>query len=385
MTQPPLRVLQVLEAIEGGTARHLVDVVRHTPGVEHIVVVPEQRVGGQTDRGAVPAMVAAGASIQLLDMRRDPVRPANALAVGRLIRLIRRTRPDVVHTHSSIGGLVGRLAAAACRVPRLYTPHAVTDVQAGIAVERVLGRITDVLIAVSPSERARVLDLGLVRPDRVRVVVNGIELDPPQPAAQPPDLRDRFGIPPASPLVGSISRLVPQKAPEHLAAAWAEAARASPEAHFVLIGAGPLQEQFDAAIDRLDVRGRVHQLEQLPEAWSVLDQLTVFSLASRFEGAPYALLEAARAGAAIAATDVVGTRDFVEDGVTGVLAPVDDPAALGRRIGELLSDAQWRRNVVEAARKRLAREFDVNMMGERLAAIYADASGRRSPLGRSSA
>jgi glycosyltransferase involved in cell wall biosynthesis len=368
---PMVRVLHVLEALEGGSARHVVDLTRSARGVDHEVVLPWKRVGAATDPLAARSMVAAGAVLHRLDMRRDPVRPANAASLLRLVGVIRQRRPDVVHAHSSIGGLLGRLAAAATRVPCVYTPHALTDVRAGLLVERALGPLTATLVAVSESERAHVLALGLVTPERVVVIPNGIEAEaPPRPLA-PLDLRADLGLTADSLLVGSISRLVPQKAPDVLVAAWAEVGRAVPEAHFVLIGSGPLQDVFDDAVRRCGLSDRVHQYPLLPDAWAVLDQLEVFTLASRFEGAPYSLLEAIRAGVPIAATDVVGTRDVIDHRSTGLLAPSEDGPALGRLVVELLRDEELRATTTKAARERLLREFTVDAMANGLIAAYS--------------
>lgn len=371
-----LRVLHVLEAIEGGTARHVVDLVRYATGVEHEVAIPRERRGGETDRLAAGAMAAAGARVHYVELRRDPVRFANAAGVAKLARLIHARRPHVVHAHSSVGGLVGRIAGAFCRTPRVYTPHGVTDIRSGVVAERVLGRITQRFIAVSPSERDHVLSLRLVTSDRLSTIVNGIEPHLPRHAGQPPDLRARFELAADAPIVGSVSRLVAQKAPEDLVAAWSHVASARPDVHFILIGAGVLQDRFDKAVDRLRLRDRVHQIRDLPGAPAVLDQFSVFTLASRFEGAPYSLLEAMRAGCPVAATDVVGTRDVIVPGVTGVLAPAGRPEALGRKIVHLLDDPGTASRLAVAAEDRVRREFGVARMGADTAALYEEVAGR---------
>src|SRR5262249_43523111 len=95
-----MTVLHVLEAIEGGVARHMVNLVRHVDA-EHIVVVPPERVGGVTDNAALAAIGAAGAQVEHLDMRRSPASPRTLAAVPKVNRLIARAKPDVVHGHSA--------------------------------------------------------------------------------------------------------------------------------------------------------------------------------------------------------------------------------------------------------------------------------------------
>lgn len=362
-------VLHILEALETGCARHLTDVVRTVQGWEHHVAVPSERVGGTTDRQAVDRMVAAGATVHRVEMRRFPVHPRNAVSWLQLSALARRLRPAIVHGHSSIGGAHARTITTGAH--RAYTPNGLAAGRLARAVERGLGRATDLFVAVSPSERDEVLRRRLVAPGRITVIPNGIEADPPRSE----DLRALLSLDAEVPLVGSMGRLSHQKAPEVLVSAFDAVARADPEARFVLIGDGPLRAEVDAAVaGSAHLRTRLHHLPVLPDAAAYLHDLDVFVLASRFEGGPYAPLEAMRAGVPVVATDVVGTRDAV-DPTTGVLVPADDPAALAAAVRALLSDAPRRRSLGEAGRATVRDRFDVRQMGTRLAAAYDELLG----------
>jgi len=357
-----------MEALEGGTARHLVDLVRHTAGVRQEVVVPAERSAGVTDRDAVPAMQAAGATVHHLPMRRAPWKPGNAAAAAGLARLARRMRPDLVHAHSSLGGALARLAVRG--TPIVYTPNGLTTARAYLGVERILGRRTDRLIAVSKSEGELVARLGLVPPERLVVIPNGIDLEPVPPDTR--DLRALIGLPPTAPLIGTIGRLVPQKAPTWFVAACAEVARRRPDVHFVLIGSGPLQAEVDHEVGRHRLENSFHQLPSLVGAAGVLGQLDVVTLLSHFEGGPYLPLEAMRAGTPVILSDVTGNRDVIEDGVSGfVVAPGDAGAAAHAAI-RLLEDGETRASMVGAARRRLAGRFDVRQMGRRTGELYRE-------------
>jgi glycosyltransferase involved in cell wall biosynthesis len=361
-------VLHVLEALEGGTARHLADLVRHAEGVRHEVVVPVERSAGVTDRDAVPAMVAAGAVVHHLPMSRTPWAPGNARAAAGLVQLRRRVGPSVVHAHSSIGGALARVIPWGA--PIVYTPHALTDGRAYLAVERLLARRTDRLIAVSQSEGELVLQAGLVTPERLVVIPNGIDLEPPAPDGR--DLRAMIGAPPDAPLLGSLARLIPQKAPAWFVAACAEVALRRPDAHYVLIGSGPLQGELDREVRRHRLEGHFHQLPHLPAAAAVLGQLSVVALLSRFEGGPYLPLEAMRAGTPVIVTDVVGNRDVVEDGVTGFVVPPADAWTAADRVVRLLEDEGTRSAIVAEGRHRLAEHHDIRSMGRRTADVYRE-------------
>jgi len=362
-------VLHVLEAVEGGTARHVIDVVSTVHGWEHHVALPERRVGAPTDRLAAGRLRDAGAVLHVIDMRRAPWHPANARAVARLRGLRREVRPAVVHGHSSIGGALGRLAVVGTRVPFVHTPNALARGRLAVTVERLLGRRTTRLVAVSPSEAAEVRRLAIVADDRVVTIPNGVALPGPPPTL---DLREHIGLGADVPLVGTVGRLIDQKAPQRFLELCVAVAHRCPSARFLLVGDGPMRPLVNAHPARLELGDRLHHLVELPDAGSVLGQLDVFVLTSRFEGAPYAPLEAMRAGTAVVLTDVVGNRDVVVDGDSGVLVDEHDVAAMAARVAELLADGDRRRAMGDAARRRVAAEFDRARAGRRLAALYEE-------------
>lgn len=372
-----VRVLHVLEAIRGGTSRHVVDLVRSTPDVAHHVAVPH---GGRTaaasgavvDRKAMDVLVQAGALLHPVEMHRTPVHPANLTASRALRKLIRSIRPDVVHGHSQVGGAMARIAAIGLRTPVFYTPNGLSPNRLLLRVERVLGRLTTMLIAVSASEATFARDSTLVSPMRVTVVPNGIDLEPP--AGPSPDLRTLAGIPAGAQIVGSVIRLVPQKAPHLLVEVCSEVAKCHPDVHFLLVGLGPLQDDLDRAVTHAGLRSRWHQIPHLPEAAAAMDQLDVFVLFSAFEGGPYTPLEAMRSGVPVVLTDVVGNRDVVEPGVSGLIAPFGDVKALAEAVSSLLEDPGHARAIAVAGRRRLESCFSLTAMGASMTDLYRRAS-----------
>lgn len=369
-----LRVLHVLEALEGGTARHLVDVVRTVGGVEHHVAIPSRRVGGLTDVLAAGRMEAAGAVVHVTEMRRSPLRVHNAAALAALAVILRRTRPVVVHGHSSIGGALGRVVGTAARLPRVYTPNGMAQSRAALAIERGLGPLTDRLVATSASEAAFVVARRIVPVQRLVTIPNGIEVDGWEAPSTTPDLRTLLGLAPRVPLVGTVSRLVPQKAPERFARLAGMVLAERPDAHAVLIGDGPLRHEIDVVRLPSGTADRFHHLPALDDAGAALGQLDAFILTSRFEGCPYAALEAMRGGTPVVLSDVVGNREIVVDGVSGHLVDEQDVPAMAALVLHLLAD-EARRGELGAAGRDSVRGFDVGRMGEAVAAIYADLTG----------
>jgi glycosyltransferase involved in cell wall biosynthesis len=374
------RVLHVLEALAGGTSRHVVDVVRHTPDVVHEVAIPKRRVGWVTDETAADEMRAAGARLHRVEMRRSPANGRNAAALASLRRLITTIQPDIVHGHSSVGGALARLAAWDLPVPSVYTPNGLATSTPIVLAERLLARRTKRFVAVSASEGDLAVRLGIVPADRLAIIPNGIDPTAPPPAA--PDLRSRLGLAPGEPLIGSVARLVPQKAPLDYVKACATVARERPSAHFVLIGSGPLESAVDKEVLRLGLSRLFHRLEVLPGAAAALGDLDVLVSTSRFEGGPYAPIEAMRAGTAVVLSDVVGNRDAIEPGTSGLLVPEGDVDGFAAAILALLCDDDLRARLGAAGRARVDRSFDVASMGRALTGVYHELATRHDRAGR---
>ena len=310
----------------------------------------------------------AGATVHTVEMRRSPVTRRNARALLELRRLTSEIGAEIVHGHSSIGGALARVAALTTRRPCVYTPNGVATGAGAIAIERALARCTTRIIAVSPSEAALLRERHIATEPRVVVIPNGIEIDATPPA--PTTLRQRLDLPSGAPLVGTVARLVPQKAPERFVAMASAVHRARRDVQFVLIGDGPLRSDVERAVEVADLRAVFHHLLALPDASAVLGELDVFVLTSRFEGGPYTPLEAMRASTAVVLSDVVGNRDVVEPGRSGVLVPENDTDGMAKAVVELLVDDARRAELGRAGRERVRTAFDVMSTGRMLADVY---------------
>lgn len=365
----PVHVLHVVEAIETGVIRHVVDLVENVDAV-HSVVMPVRRHGGATDDVAVARIAASAHAVHAVPMRRSSASATNLAAIVRVRSLVRRTRPDVVHGHSTVGGAVARLGAAGSGVPCVYTPHGLSPRLPARVTERLIAPLTDRFVALSESEARHANSRRLATSATTAVVPNGIDTESPEPSA--PSLAARLGLDDATPMVVTVGRLAAQKAPEVVIAAWQQIARAHETVHFAWLGEGEDRRQTQELVDAGPAARRIHLLGHVDGASSLLDGVDVFVLASRYEGAPYAPLEAMRAGVAVVATDVVGTRDCIESGHNGVLVPPDDPNTLAREVLRLLDSHDERRRLAANAQNVLEAEFSLAQMCRRTEALYAD-------------
>ena len=313
-----------------------------------------------------------------------PVQPAQDARAARAVhRVLREVRPRVLHTHMAKAGSVGRSAAIALgrdRPKLVHTFHGhvlegdfnPAVQRAFVEAERMLARRTDVLVAVSPQIRDQLLELRIGRPDQYRVISLGLDLDGFLAVAAPAGaLRRQLGLEPAVPLVGIVGRLVPIKAVDVLLHAIASLN----DVHLAVVGDGVERASLEQIARDLGIAERVHFTgwsEDVPAAMSDLD---VVALTSRNEGTPVALIEALAAGRPVVATDVGGVRHVVEDGVTGLLAPMDDARVVGARIAELLADPAQGARLAAVGRERVTQRFGCGRLVADIRKLYGELIG----------
>jgi glycosyltransferase involved in cell wall biosynthesis len=374
-------VLQVLEATEGGTRRHLRDLVGALDPAGFRCALAVSCLRAPDFLSDVAAYRSRGVPVTELRISRgiSPVSDLSGL-LG-LIRCVRRVRPDLIHAHSAKAGFLARLAGAACRVPVIYTPHVFPFLMACGERRRALYRLlergvlpaTAALIAVSGEEEAEALALGYPR-GRVFRIPNGVA---PAGNADAPTVAPS---PPAFPTVGFFGRLVPQKGPDVLLDAAAEVVVHLPQVRFVFHGDGGLAETLRARAEERDLATHVRFAGAYPQADAVglMRQVDVVAVPSRWEGCPYVVLEAFQAGVPVVASAVGGIADLVQDGVNGLCVPAGNAEALGDALLTLLRDPQKRRLLAERGRARAA-EHTVAAMAASVAEVYrAVLEARRS-------
>jgi glycosyltransferase involved in cell wall biosynthesis len=309
----------------------------------------------------------------------DPLR--DAWAVFQLSRVLRRERVSILHAHGAKAGLVGRLAAVSARTPVVFfTVHNSVFYAEWPAykkgflalAEKALARYTCRIITVSEALRQELIAREGLKPEHVVTVYNGINPEEFQVAEPREALRRRLGLPVEAPLVGTVTRLVPQKGLCYLIEA---AALFPPEERpvFVVVGDGPLRAELRELADKSGVSSRFVLAGVRRDVPLILGALDLLVLPSVTEGLGLILLEAMAASLPVVATAVGGVPEVVLDGETGVLVPPGDPAALARAIADLLRVPERARRLGAAGRERVARLFTVERMVGQISALYQEA------------
>jgi glycosyltransferase involved in cell wall biosynthesis len=384
---PPMRkaprVLHVItRLVVGGAQENTLLTVR---GLQSLGYEVELAVGPETGPEGSLA-VPEGTVVHWIPSLVREIRPlADARALWALYRIMRRGY-DVVHTHTSKAGVLGRIAARWASVPLVvHTPHGHVYHGYGgrlrsrlfVWVERLLAGWTDALVALTESERQDHLREGVGRPERWHVIPSGVEIERYQ---RPSPLRRRdVGLPEDAFVVGCVARLVPVKGIEDAIEATARLTDLSPPVHLVLVGDGPQRPALERRVEERGLGGRVHFLGLRRDVPDLLPLFDLVVLPSRNEGMGRAIVEAQAAGVPVVATRVGGIPDLVAHGETGVLVPPADPAALATAIRSLAEDGGTWARMKAAARVRVARDLSAEAMVRALDALYRHAAGRERP------
>jgi glycosyltransferase involved in cell wall biosynthesis len=381
-TPAPIRVLRLFSRLNvGGPSVH---VILLTAGLAAKGYTTRLVIGTEAPHEGNLLDLAAekGVTCEAMASLGREIRPFQDLqALLGLYRLMRDYRPQVVHTHAAKAGLLGRLAARLAGVPvvvHTYHGHVLRGYfgPAKTALfrrlETAMAGLSDALVAVSPGVKGDLVELGVARSDRFRVVPLGLELEPLAGPLPRGGLRREHGIPLDAPLVGMVGRLVPIKdVPTFLRAA-ARVRQITPEVRFALVGDGeerPLLQDLCARLGLAEAVTFHGWRRDMPSVYGDLDVVVNTSLN---EGTPVALIEALAAGRPVVATRVGGTPDLLRGGELGRLVPAGDAEAVAAAILESLRDGQDSVTRARAAQGHILREHSAARLIADVDALYRE-------------
>ncbi len=301
------------------------------------------------------------------------------LAVFRLTRFIKRGKYTIVHTHSSKAGILGRWAAWLAGTPIIvhtvhgwgHTPRQHLLVQKiYILLEKLTLPITTQLIVVSPRDIEKGIKADIGRAEDYTVIRSGIELDRfGHPKISREKMRTSLDIPQNVPVIGTVARLSPQKAPLDFVRAMAIVAKNIENAHFVIVGDGALRAQVETLAEELGIAHKLHLIGLRRDIPELIVTFDIFALSSLWEGLPRVLPQAMATGLPIVATAVDGNTEAVTDGENGFLTPPGNPSAFAKAIIKLLHNPQLAKQMGQAS-KAHATEFGAKKMVDNIAALY---------------
>jgi glycosyltransferase involved in cell wall biosynthesis len=296
-----------------------------------------------------------------------------------LLSFLRNCRPEILHTHTSKAGTLGRLAGWLARVPIIiHTPHG--HVFYGyfghrvsrffLLMEKLLGRITQHVVALTPAEARDYLAFGVVKQEGLSIIHSGVDLGLFQGGSRKRyQKRIALGIPPTAQVVGFVGWLLPIKGVSFLIRAMAGVVQQFPQSRLVLVGKGEQYIQLRQQTENLGLSERVCFLGWRRNIHEIMPCFDLLVLPSLNEGMGRVLVEAMAAGIPVVGSRVGGIPDLVKDGKNGLLVPPADEVALEQAILDLLRHESKRKRM-GAAGLEISQYYSLEAMVGQLSALY---------------
>lgn len=397
---PPCNKIKVIHVItrfdKGGSAENTFLTVRGLDKSRYDVLLikgsspadnsgdPEVRAA-QANIGAVRENHVRVATIRHLIRDLQPV--SDLIAFCALLRIIRLERPDIVHTHTSKAGILGRWAAWFCRVPVIvHTPHGHVfwgyfnplRTRLFIGLERCTARITNAIVTLTPQEREDHLRFRIAPEAEFTVIHSGVDLERfLANRLEEAEAKTTLGIPPGITVIGTAGRLTAVKGQEVLIRAASELIRRGDDLFLIFLGEGELRSELEELTFRLGITERVRFLGWRTDVARIMAACDIFCLPSLNEGMGKVLVEAMALGKPVVASDIGGIKDIVLHGENGLLVPVGDIAAWREAIGLLCRDPEGRHRMGDAGR-RIAPRYGSGEMIKMIDQLYGNLLAKQS-------
>ena len=330
---------------------------------------------------------SAGVRTVHLAHMRERISPVHdALACLELVRLIRRERFTVVHTHCSKAGFIGRVAARVAHVPvvvhtfHIFAAHQGLDRAHRLAylmLDRSVRRFAHRYVAVAPRVAREAVEQRIAPAGDIVVIPSAVDLEH-IPVTADPEVRASLGVPEDAPLVGTVGRIVAQKCPLDFVRMCAVIHAQRPDVRFVMVG--------DATLESADLETETRrEAERLgvpvvftgfrADAPRVAAAFDVYVVPSLYEGLGRAVTEAMASARPVVATAVNGVPDLVEPGVTGLLAAPRDPESLATAVLWMLDHPEDAKQMAAQGRDRVRSHFGPSVMCDALDELYGELLG----------
>jgi glycosyltransferase involved in cell wall biosynthesis len=306
----------------------------------------------------------SGLTLEVIpELGREIAFKSDTVTLFKLYQLMRRERPDIVHTHLAKAGFIGRIAARLAGVPVvLHSSHghifhgyfSPRKTRVFLMMERFGGSLSTRIVTSSDRLRDEIANFGITKKKRIEVIPYGFELNAfaSQPRAVG-QFRRSLNVPQGIKLIGAIGRLVPIKNVPLLLDAVLIARQSYEEIYLVIVGGGELRAELETRVQEMGLSEAVFFAGWQPDLLNVYADLDAVVLSSDNEGTPVVLIEAMAAGCPVVATHVGGVPDIITDGETGRIVPPRDPEALASALLAVFRESEKTNRMAVLARQRV--------------------------------
>jgi len=340
----------ITELDPGGAERALVRIATGLAAHDHEVTVVSLTGQGEL----VGELQAAGIGVECVNARGR----FDVTAIGRLTKLLRRIRPDIVQTFLFHANIAGRIAAHRAGVPIVCSGIRVAERRRNgyLWLDRRTERMVDLHVCVSEAVRKFSVEKGGLNEQKCVVIPNGVDFER-FAHAEPTDLSE-FGIPNGAPVVLFVGRLDPQKRPEWVIRAIEESdASCIAPAHVLFVGDGPLRRSLEEAAEKSAARGRIHLLGRRSDVPALMRAATVLALPSAWEGMPNVVLEAMASGLPVVATDADGLEELISGPELGFRSEINSEPRFRENLANAIGSPGLRPEIAVAAQHYVKSRF----------------------------
>lgn len=296
--------------------------------------------------------------------------------------MLQEIKPDIVHTHSSKAGILGRAAAAKLGIPAVHTIHGASFHYGQNPIAFELYRLAEKwaarrcakFISVCDAMTDQYVAAGIAPHQNFVTIYSGMEVEPFLTPPRPRELvRQELGLHPNDVVIGMIGRLFPLKGQEFVIAAAPAVVAQHPNAKFLLVGDGILRNEFEKYIADLGLTGHFLFTGLVPpnHVPELIHSMDIVVHTSLWEGLARVLPQALIAGKPVISYDVDGAKEVIISGETGYLLPPRSVAELSDAINILAADPTLRENFGRTGRERFTEQFRHQMMTRRIRDVYA--------------
>ena len=376
------RVVHIVEAMLGGIRQHVTDIIENLDQDKYdVYLVYSDRRADKAFFDEKGKLENCATLILCNEMQRE-LGTQDLEAYKALIRHLEKIKPDIVHCHSSKAGIVGRMAAKKCKVKTIiYTPHAyafetpdIGNLKKNVYIyaERFLSRYaTTMTINVSKGEMALAKQYRLDKDEKFTLIYNGIP-DIELPLKE--ELKKELGLKNDIYYVGVTARCARQKDPMTFLEIAEKIVKERNDVEFLYIGDGEMMKQMQSFVKGHKLENKIHLLGFRSDANRIVGALDVYLSTALYEGLPYSMIEAMRAGVPIVATDTVGNNELVIDGQNGRQFEIGDVEKAARLVNSQIERKEIK---VDLVRKSFKENFSLKAMMFKTNAVYAQSGADR--------
>lgn len=386
-TSQALRIVHVItRLINGGADENTVISCNYAAASGHDVFL----VHGADTRPEILAKVDQRVELVKVPTLVRPLAPVRDIRAFRLLlKTFRNLKPDIVHTHTSKAGILGRFAARLSKVPCIvHGVHIAPFVNVGIIqrsiykiAEKAVAHITDAYISVSQGMRDAYLDAGIGDPHKHHVIASGFDLDAFRNAGYPEDWRELLGLTPEAsrpPVLLMMAAFEPRKRHLEFLNVFQGVAEQFPDVRLVLAGDGNLREVIASEIARLGLERNVKISGFRKDPHRLIALADICVLTSLREGLPRVVMQYLAGGKPCIATNLPGLEEVLHQGINGIVVPSEDINAVADAVIELLENPKEHERLAWGAANTDLSNWDADLMCERIEAVYQRIIGESS-------